>query len=59
MSVSLHNKFAAASHPVQGQFLPTAKNWRKFLTLQAGTLILVLSSKEGQNLYPKKLNINE
>jgi hypothetical protein len=53
MSIS-QNKFAAAARLAEEQFLRAAKNWLQFLTLQDGTLILIMSSKEAKNVYPKK-----
>jgi hypothetical protein len=51
--MSLHVVLAAVVRLAEGQFFRTTENWLKFLMLQDGTLRLLLSSKEGQNLVPK------
>jgi hypothetical protein len=45
MSKSQYAKFAAAAHLVEGQCLRDARNCLWFLTLQVGTLGLLLFSK--------------
>ena len=57
MSMSQHT-FAAVAHLAEGQFLQNVNNWLKLLTLQVGTLRLI-SSKEGQNLDPKKTQVKK
>ena len=59
MSMSQHAKFVAAAHLVEGQFLCDARNWLWFLTLQVGTVRLLLFSKEAQNLDLKKTLIKK
>jgi hypothetical protein len=54
LNISLHAILAAAAHLAEGQFFHTTENRVKFLILQDGTLRLLLSIKEGQNLDPKK-----
>jgi hypothetical protein len=51
ISGSLHTKFAAVAHLAEGQFLCARETWVKFLILQDGTLRLMLSVMEGQELY--------
>ena len=51
--VSLHTKFAAFGHLLEGQFLRARENWVKFLMLQEGTQS-VLSIKEAQHFDPRK-----
>jgi hypothetical protein len=50
---------AAVTHPAERQFLRAAKNSVKFVILQGGIVGLMLSTKEGQNLYPIKIRLNE
>jgi hypothetical protein len=53
----MHIKFAAASRPEEGKkFCAVGKNWLTFLILQDGTLRIILSNKEGQNLDLKNMN---
>jgi hypothetical protein len=47
----LHTKLAAATHLAEGKFLCAIENWAKFLILQEGTVRLILSMKQGQDLY--------
>jgi hypothetical protein len=54
----LHTKLAAATHLAEGQFLRAMENWVKFLILQKGTVRLILSIKEGQDLDPEDNNNN-
>jgi hypothetical protein len=54
ISISLHVTLPAAAHLAEGQFFRTTENWLKLLMLQDGTLRLLLSIKEEQNLNPNK-----
>ena len=58
-AVQLCTKLAAVADPAEGEFLRAAKNSAKFVILQDGIVGLMLSIKEGQNLYPIKLRLNE
>lgn len=52
-------QIGSCPYPALGQFLRAAKNSAKFVILQDGIVELMLSIKEGQNLYPIKLRLNE
>jgi hypothetical protein len=58
-AIPLHTKLAAVAHPAEGQFLHVAENMVKFVTLQDGIVGLILSIKEGQNVYLIKIRLNE
>jgi hypothetical protein len=47
-------KFQAVAGLPEGQFLRTGENWVTFQTLHEGTLKLILTIKDGQNLDPEK-----
>ena len=51
---TLHTKFAAVLRQAVEQFLRAAENRVKFLILHEGTVRLILSINEGQNLDPIK-----
>ena len=54
ISMLLHTKFAAVTNLEKGLFLHAVENWVKFLVLQEGTLGLIFSIKERQNLNHEK-----
>jgi hypothetical protein len=59
VSLSLLTELAAVAHPAEGHFLRAAENMVKFVILQDGIVGLILLNNEGQNLYPRKLRLNE
>jgi len=49
----------AIAQPAEGQFLGAAETMVKFVMLQDGIVGRIISIKEGQNLYPRKIWLNE
>jgi hypothetical protein len=50
----LHTKYAAVVHLAEGKFMHAIENLVQLLMLQEGTLRLIFSIEEGQNLDREK-----
>jgi hypothetical protein len=59
VSLSLHTKFAAVAHLAGGEFLRATENMIKFVIVQNLIVGLMLSIKEGQDLYPGKIRLKK